>query len=92
MVTLVITALATAFVLTAIEELVRNLGKFRGLVAFLISLLGAYFTGPNDWGMIIFTAFAGAFAGLACSMSILNLIESREPRTLRGMPQRIPPL
>jgi hypothetical protein len=92
MISLVIASLSTAFVLTAVEELIKNLGKYRGLLALGIGFLGTYFTGTHTPGMLIFTSLAAGFVGLTCSMSVLSLIESRNPRIVRGMPRRVPPL
>jgi hypothetical protein len=92
MTALLITSLATAFALTVVEELLFSLRKWRGLFAFTVSMLGAYFTVQHDLGLIVFTALGSAFAGTAASMSILNLVESRDPRIVRGLPRRIPPL
>jgi hypothetical protein len=92
MISLVIASLATAFVLTAVEELLMNLGKYRGLLAFLVSLLGAYFTDTTKPGMLIFTGFAAAFAGITLSVSVVSLLESRDPRIVRRLPRRVPPL
>jgi len=92
MISLVIASLATAFVLTAVEELVINLGKYRGLLAFFISLLGTYFTDTTKPGMLIFTALASAFAGITLSVSVVSLLESRDPRIVRRLPRRVPPL
>jgi hypothetical protein len=92
MTALLITSLATAFALTVIEELLFSLKKWRGFFAFAVSMLGAYFTVQQNWGLIVFTALGSAFAGTAASMAILNLVESRDPRIVRGLPRRIPPL
>ncbi|CAB4152566.1 hypothetical protein UFOVP621_16 [uncultured Caudovirales phage] len=92
MTALLITSLATAFALTVVEELLFSLRKWRGLFAFAVSMLGSYFTVQQDWGLIVFTALGSAFAGTAAAISILNLVESRDPRIVRGLPRRIPPL
>jgi hypothetical protein len=89
---LVIVALATACVLTAVEELIITLGKWRGLLALIMGSLGSYFTLQHGWGLIIFTALASSFTGMTASLLVADLIESRNPRTLRGLPRRIPPL
>lgn len=92
MISLVIASLATAFVLTAIEELIINLGKYRGLVALAISSLGVYFTGTTLPGMLIFTSLAAGFAGLTLAISVATLLESRSVRVVRGLPRRVPPI
>lgn len=92
MLSLVVASLSTAFVLTAVEELVANLGKYRGLAAFFFSLLGVYFTGTTKPGLLIFTALAAGFAGITLSVSVVSLLESRDPRIVRRLPRRVPPL
>jgi hypothetical protein len=89
---LLIVSLSTAFIVTAVEELIYSIGKFKGLLALACSFLGAYFTVSGTWGLITFTAIASSFAGMFLSMSAMNLIETRDSRTVRNLPRRIPPL
>ena len=89
---LLIVSLSTAFIVTAVEELIYPIGKFKGLVALVFSFLGAYFTVSGTWGLVTFTAIASSFAGMFLSMSAMNLIETRDSRAVRNLPRRIPPL
>lgn len=92
MTTLLIAALATAFVLTGIEELLGSLGKYRGFVALILSGLSVYFTEQVPVGLLVFTSLAAAFAGLTLSVSVVNLLESRDTRIVKRLPRRVPPL
>jgi hypothetical protein len=89
---LIIAALSTAFILTGIEELLGSLGKYRGFAALFLSGLAVYFTGEVPIGSLIFTSFAAAFAGLTLSVSVVNLLESRDTRIVKRLPRRVPPL
>lgn len=92
MTSLIISALATAFVVGAVDELIVSLGKFRGLVALLIAAPAAYYTGNGNVGIIVFTSLAAAFLALTSTV----LVESISPREIarfeRGLPRRVPPL
>jgi len=89
---LIIVSLSTAFVLTAVEELLISLGKWRGLLALVVSLFASYFVIDHTWGLIVFTSFAASFLGMTCTMLVRTLLEVNDPRTLRGVPRRVPPL
>lgn len=89
---LIIAALSTAFILTAVEELIISLGKWRGLLALVLSILASYFIMDHNWGRIIFTALGASFLGMTCTMLVRTLLEVNDPRTLRGVPRRVPPL
>lgn len=89
---LLVISLATAFVITAIEGLFVPLGKWRGLVALIMSSLGAVFALGLNYGMLVFTSLASSFLSMVISLLVTNLLESQDPRTLRGLPRRVPPL
>ena len=89
---LIIASLATAFILTAVEELLIALGKWRGLLAFVLSLLASYFVMDHNWGRIVFTSLAASFLGMTCTLLVRTLLEVNDPRTMRGVPRRVPPL
>lgn len=89
---LVIISLATAFVISAVDELLFPLGKWRGLVSLGISILGSVMLVEYNVGLIAFTALASSFGGIVCSMLVRTLVESNDPRLVRGVPKRIPPL
>jgi len=89
---LVIISLATAFVLTGVEELLISLGKWRGILALLLSLIGTISIGTSGWGVLVFLSLASSFGGMTCAMLVSTLIDSRDPRAIRGVPRRVPPL
>jgi len=89
---LVIISLAVAFVLTGVEELIFPIGKWRGLLALVLSTLASIATVEQKWGIVICTALACSFASMTCAMLVSTLIDSRDPRVLRGVPRRVPPL
>lgn len=89
---LLIVSLSTAFIITAVEELLFNMGKWRGLLALFVSIIGSYLTLRHNWGFIVFTSFGASFAGMTCAMLVGTLIEAREPRVVSGLPRRVPPI
>jgi hypothetical protein len=81
----VIAALAVACVLTAVEGLVLNLGKWRGLIAIILSSAFSYFLGVELSRLIIYS-LAVTFLGLTLSLMVEQLFSQPNARTL---PQRI---
>ncbi|NDA61956.1 MAG: hypothetical protein EBX50_07930 [Chitinophagia bacterium] len=92
MTNLIIISLATAFIITAVEELLIVLGKWRGLAAFVLSLMFSYFVLEHLWGRIIVISLSASFLGMTCSMLVRTLLEVNDTRTIRGVPRRVPPL
>jgi hypothetical protein len=88
---LFVAAWATACLLTAIEELLISLGKWRGLLALSMSTVTCLVLRPMGWDQI-FYILASAFVGLTSSVIIENLVTGTPDRVQRGLPRRVPPL
>lgn len=88
---LFVAAWATACLLTAIEELLISLGKWRGLLALSMSTVACFVLRPMGWDQI-FYVLASAFIGLISSVIIENLVTGTPERIQRGLPKRVPPL
>lgn len=88
---LLVAAWATACLLTAIEELLISLGKWRGLLALSMSTVACIVLMPMGWNLI-FYVLASAFVGLTSSVVVENLVTGTPERIQRGLPRRVPPL
>lgn len=86
MTTIIIAALATAFVLTAVESLIIALGKWRGLLALGASV-GSLVTLTTPWGYLPVYGLATAFLGLVLSLAVEQLFTGVDAKEL---PRRIP--
>lgn len=87
-----IAALATACLLTAIEELLTSIGRWRGLVALISATGGVLVLMPFGWEQI-FYALAATYLGLSFSILLESLIPNTSlQRPGRNLPRRIPPL
>lgn len=87
-----IAALATACLLTAIEELLTSIGRWRGLVALLASTAGIMVLTPLAWSQIVY-ALAATYLGLSFSILVESLIPNTAlQRSGRNLPRRVPPL
>lgn len=91
MTSLLVAAWATACVLTAIEELLISLGRWRGLLALTMSTVACLVLRPMAWDQI-FYILAASFLGLISSVVTENLITGTPDRVTRGLPRRVPPL
>jgi uncharacterized protein involved in cysteine biosynthesis len=89
MTTVLISGLATACILTAVEGLLINLGKWRGLVSLLLSILFCINLGTKLRYLTAYT-LAATFVGLTLSYLVEQLFTGVNPRTARGLPNRIP--
>jgi hypothetical protein len=89
MTTVFIAGLATACLLTAVEGLLINLGKFRGLLSFILSTLFCINLGTSLKDLVVYT-LATTFVGLTLSYLVEQLFTGVNPRTARGLPNRIP--
>jgi hypothetical protein len=89
MTTVIISGLATACIITAVEGLLINLGKWRGLVSLVLSTL---FCINLDIKISYLTVYslATTFVGLTLSYLVEQLFTGVNPRTARGLPNRIP--
>lgn len=88
---LLVAAWAVACILTAIEELLISLGKWRGLLALSMSTVACLVLRPLGWDQI-FYVLAAAFLGLTSSVIVENLVTGTPERVIRGLPRRVPPL
>lgn len=87
-----IVALATSCVLTAIEELLISIGRWRGLVALIVSIAGVLVLTPLGLEQVFYT-LAATYLGLSFSIIIEALLPATTmQRTGRNLPRRVPPL
>lgn len=84
----IISSLATACILTAVEGLLRPLGKFRGLAALILSMLFCFNFKVAIAHMIAYT-LATTFIGLTLSLLVEQLFIGTSSREMRGLPKRI---
>jgi hypothetical protein len=91
MTTLFVVAMAAAFVITAVEELLMPLDKLKGLIALIMSTVGCLVMRPFDWDQV-FYVFAATFLALTVSVVVESLFTGRTRREELGLPKRIPPL
>ena len=89
MVNLILISLAVAFFVSAFEELVRPLGKWRGLFSLAVAFGGCFLAGGMSIGVAIVTAVAAAFVGIVVTFVVQSVFA---PKELRVLPRRIPPL
>ena len=85
---ILIAALATAFILTAVESLLIPLGKWRGLLALGISML-ALINLEVKWLYLVVYAFASTFVGLTLSILVDQLFTGSTRRDFRDLPRRV---
>lgn len=88
--TILISALAVACILTAIENFYRPIGKWRGLVALVFSTLFCITMGVRLLYVPIYI-LASIFVGLTLSLLVEQLFVGTNPRDMRNLPNRIPP-
>ena len=89
MTTILIAGLATACILTAVEGLIFNLGKWRGLAYLVLSTLFCLNLDTRLKYLTVYT-LAATFVGLTLSYLVEQLFTGVNPRTARGLPNRIP--
>lgn len=85
---LLLSALATASVLTAIEGLIVSVGKWRGLVAIVCGIGFPFILGIKDYTLIVY-ALASTFVGLTASLAVEQAFTGVSVRQMRGLPKRI---
>jgi len=85
---ILIAALATACILTAIENLLIPLGKWRGLFALGISML-ALINLEVKWLYLIVYALASTFIGLTLSILVDQIFAGSTRRNFRDLPKRV---
>jgi uncharacterized protein involved in cysteine biosynthesis len=83
-----IAGLATACILTAVESLVKQLGKWRGLLALILSLLACLNLSTRPLYLIVY-ALAATFVGLTLSLITEQILIGISPRQGNGLPNRV---
>ena len=85
---IIISALAIACILTAIEGLFRPLGKLRGLLGLALGVLVCLNQGAELKLLGVYT-LAATFLGLSLSLLVEQSFVGINERELRGLPSRI---
>jgi hypothetical protein len=88
MTNVVIAALATACVLTAVEGLIISIGKWRGLLASAIAVPSSIILGVSGLPLLIY-CFASTFLGLTMSLLVEQVFTGSSVREMRGLPKRV---
>jgi hypothetical protein len=83
-----IAGLATACILTAVESLVKQLGKWRGLLALIVSLLACLNLNTRPLYLVVYT-LAATFVSLTVSLATEQILVGISPRQNRGLPNRV---
>jgi hypothetical protein len=83
-----IAGLATACILTAVESLIKPLGKWRGLLALVLSLLACINLNTRPLYLVVYT-LATTFVGLTLSLATEQVLTGISPRQARGLPNRV---
>lgn len=83
-----IAGLATACILTAVESLIKPLGKWRGLLALVLSLLACLNLNTRPLYLVVYT-LATTFVGLTLSLATEQVLTGISPRQARGLPNRV---
>ena len=87
-----ISGLATATILTAVETFIKPLGRWRGLLTLVVSILTCLNLGAELSKLIVY-ALASSFIGLTLSTSVELLFSGpTTARQARGLPNKVPPL
>lgn len=88
MTNVVIAALATACVLTAVEGLIVSLGKWRGLLATAIAVPSSIILGVSGLPLLVY-CLASTFLGLTMSLLVEQVFTGPSVREMRGLPKRV---
>jgi hypothetical protein len=83
-----IAGLATACILTAVESLIKPLGKWRGLLALVLSLLACINLETKLLYLVVYT-LATTFVSLTISLATEQILVGISPRQSRGLPNRV---
>jgi uncharacterized protein involved in cysteine biosynthesis len=83
-----IAGLATACILTAVESLIKPLGKWRGLLALVLSLLACLNLNTRLLYIVVYT-LASTFVSLTLSLAAEQILVGVSPRQGRGLPNRV---
>ena len=83
-----IAGLAAACVLTAVENLLISIGKWRGLLALVMSIVGILVMGGYS-KFTIFEILASTFLGLTFSLVVEQVFVGVSLREVRNLPKRV---
>jgi hypothetical protein len=83
-----IAGLSTACILTAVESLIKPLGKWRGLLALVFSLLACLNLETKLLYLVVYT-LATTFVSLTISLATEQILVGISPRQARGLPNRV---
>lgn len=84
----IITGLATACILTAVESLLKPLGKWRGLLALIVAL-GFSINLDAKWSYLAAYTLASTFVGLTLSIIVEQFFTISNARQERGLPNKV---
>jgi hypothetical protein len=85
---ILIASLATAFILTAVDSLLIPLGKWRGLLAFVLATL-ALINLEVKWLYLLVYACASTFIGLTVSLLVDQIFAGATRRDIQDLPRRV---
>ncbi len=88
MTTVLISGLAAACVLTAVEGLLISLGKWRGLLSLAMSTIGILVMSSYSKSTI-FEILASTFLGLTLSLAVEQVFTGVSLREVRNLPKRV---
>ena len=88
MTTLLISSLAVAAILTAIESLVVSLNKWRGLVALVLAIPSCVLMGCGLRFLPVYS-LAVTFLSLTMSLLVEQTFTGISVREFRGLPKRV---
>ena len=87
---ILIASCAIACVLTAVETFYRPIGKWKGLLSFLLSILFTFMLGTRLLYTPIYV-LATTFVSLTISLLVDQLFTGTNDRDMRNLPRRVPP-
>jgi hypothetical protein len=84
----IISGLATACILTAVESFLKPLGKWRGLLALIVALVFSINLNTK-WLYLGAYTLAATFVGLTLSIIVEQLFTVPNARQERGLPNKV---
>lgn len=88
MTTVFIASLAVACVLSAVESLILSIGKWRGLLALILSVPFCLLLGSSLQVLLVYS-LAATFLGLTMSIVVEQTFTGISVREFRGLPQKV---
>lgn len=85
---ILIAGLAAACILTAVEGLIISIGKWRGLLALVLTFLGCWNLGVSWEHMALYT-LAATFTSLTLSIAVEQVFTGTSSRQARNLPNRV---